>query len=426
MNKRLILIFLLLGVGGYGGAKNNKIIMVKSLPCQYKVVTIPGKLARYKSGLNFLRFIPPPWLRIGPDRIKFSMPGDTIEFHMWVINNYDLQDTANIITRYTQQDWGEPELLDKNKEPLTDHNGDGIPDIPGLPPNGDSVDFYVKRVVSLNAHWGDVDTTIVFGTSVNHPTVKDSAYLITIIGQILGVLVEPDQMDTVSPGGSTDYHLWATNLGNGDDTIELRPIDTDPGPPPGGGWTCTLLNSDGTPLPDNDGDGLFELGVFRPAGLDTIHFIARVTSPDTAAMHSYDTLFVWGYSSVDSTVDGGKDAARLITMVVKAGIEGSSGGSGDSRIIRILPTPSKGIVNIEYYVGDSFVSLSIYDALGRKVKELWEDTGLGHRTEGLEHRVCKAVWDGRDREGHRVPSGVYFICLRTDKKTDVRRVVLIK
>jgi len=147
-----------------------------------------------------------------------------------------------------------------------------------------------------------------------------------------------------------------------------------------------------------------------------------VDTPRVSILYDDTCHIVW--------VDNRNEKGNLDIYYGRPGQGGTTGiENSDEEIssLRVSPNPSKGSIVITYQLSEKGgVSLLIYDALGRKVKELWEDTGLGHRTEGLEHRVCKAVWDGRDREGHRVPSGVYFICLRTDKRTDVRRVVLIK
>jgi hypothetical protein len=64
------------------------------------------------------------------------------------------------------------------------------------------------------------------------------------------------------------------------------------------------------------------------------------------------------------------------------------------------------------------VSLRIYDPAGRLVRILVEESrDAGHYTE---------EWDGRDREGRRVASGMYFYSLQTDAFKETRKMVLVR
>jgi len=36
------------------------------------------------------------------------------------------------------------------------------------------------------------------------------------------------------------------------------------------------------------------------------------------------------------------------------------------------------------------------------------------------------TWDGKDNEGNRTASGIYFIKMNTDKVTEVQKIVVIK
>jgi len=64
------------------------------------------------------------------------------------------------------------------------------------------------------------------------------------------------------------------------------------------------------------------------------------------------------------------------------------------------------------------VSLAVYDLLGKEIVTLfegWED--LGH------HEV---VWDGRDRRGQSVATGIYFAVFRAEGRTFTRKMLLMK
>jgi hypothetical protein len=63
------------------------------------------------------------------------------------------------------------------------------------------------------------------------------------------------------------------------------------------------------------------------------------------------------------------------------------------------------------------VTLQVYNTLGAPVATLVD----GVRGEGL-HRV---TWDGRDRNGNRLPAGVYFYQLGAGDRQALRRLVLL-
>jgi hypothetical protein len=63
------------------------------------------------------------------------------------------------------------------------------------------------------------------------------------------------------------------------------------------------------------------------------------------------------------------------------------------------------------------VNLFIYDAVGRIVQVL--------ATGELPAGEYTALWDGLDRKGRRVGSGVYFCKLRSGRGRQTRRVVLL-
>ncbi|MBZ0266639.1 T9SS type A sorting domain-containing protein [bacterium] len=64
------------------------------------------------------------------------------------------------------------------------------------------------------------------------------------------------------------------------------------------------------------------------------------------------------------------------------------------------------------------VALEVYDARGRRVRELWD----GHRTAGT-HTVR---WDGLSTAGRRVPAGVYFLRVNTAEGGTSRKLTVIR
>jgi hypothetical protein len=83
------------------------------------------------------------------------------------------------------------------------------------------------------------------------------------------------------------------------------------------------------------------------------------------------------------------------------------------------PNPFNPSVTIAYELKSSErVELSIYDVGGRLVRTLVD----GVRDAG----VHEESWNGRDRSGNSVASGVYFVVMRAGAHTDIRKITLLK
>jgi len=64
------------------------------------------------------------------------------------------------------------------------------------------------------------------------------------------------------------------------------------------------------------------------------------------------------------------------------------------------------------------ITLSVYDPAGRLVRTLFD--GAARAGEQV------LVWDGRDRNGRPVSSGVYFLVLASEKERQTRRAVILR
>lgn len=85
----------------------------------------------------------------------------------------------------------------------------------------------------------------------------------------------------------------------------------------------------------------------------------------------------------------------------------------------IRPNPFGGETEIWYALPkNERVAISVYDAGGRLVRTLLD----GLKTPGY-HRI---VWEGKDRNGENVASGVYFCLLRVGDFTQAKKMVLVK
>jgi plastocyanin len=83
------------------------------------------------------------------------------------------------------------------------------------------------------------------------------------------------------------------------------------------------------------------------------------------------------------------------------------------------PNPFNPTTEIEFTLAkSSFVTLLIYDILGRSVTTLI--------SEQLTPGYKSVVWDGRDEQGNQVASGIYFYRVTADDYSLTRKMVLVK
>jgi hypothetical protein len=68
------------------------------------------------------------------------------------------------------------------------------------------------------------------------------------------------------------------------------------------------------------------------------------------------------------------------------------------------PNPFVGKLNIDLIGLRGEIDVSIYNAAGRLIKRLWK---------GMGGDILKIHWDGRDDLGRTLPSGVYFVQLKS-------------
>jgi flagellar hook assembly protein FlgD len=77
------------------------------------------------------------------------------------------------------------------------------------------------------------------------------------------------------------------------------------------------------------------------------------------------------------------------------------------------------LTNITYFLPvDARVRLTIFNLRGEKVTELVAES----QTRGWK----KTLWDGKDSQGRKVASGIYFCRLQTSQKSEIIRMVLLK
>ena len=93
-------------------------------------------------------------------------------------------------------------------------------------------------------------------------------------------------------------------------------------------------------------------------------------------------------------------------------------------LLQNFPNPFNPETWIPYTLADDAdVSVRIYDIQGKLVRQL----DVGQRPAGnYLSRETAVYWNGKDRLGGSVSSGVYFYTLKADAFSDTRRMVILK
>ena len=96
-----------------------------------------------------------------------------------------------------------------------------------------------------------------------------------------------------------------------------------------------------------------------------------------------------------------------------------SGVANEYRLEQNYPNPFNPSTLIRYSVmAPSFVSLKIYDVLGREIKTLVNQ----EQVKG----IYEVNWNGDDELGNKVCTGVYFYRIEASKYVDTKKMLLMK
>ena len=96
----------------------------------------------------------------------------------------------------------------------------------------------------------------------------------------------------------------------------------------------------------------------------------------------------------------------------------------ETELLSNYPNPFNPETWIPYRLAeDAFVKLTIYDLTGQVVRTI----DVGHRIAAVYERRSKAIyWDGRNRFGEQVASGVYFYTLTAGEYSATRKMLILK
>jgi len=153
--------------------------------------------------------------------------------------------------------------------------------------------------------------------------------------------------------------------------------------------------------------------------------IGRHFSESDLVLYRYDPVSGWAPVAATLAPDIDRIYAVLDGFGLYALLSGAALGVGEgvnlpttATIIGNKPNPFNATTAITYYLPDVLESkLTIYNLVGEKVTEFSNEPRKG---------MVTVLWNGQDRNGENVPSGIYFARLEAGRESDVRRVILLK
>jgi hypothetical protein len=160
----------------------------------------------------------------------------------------------------------------------------------------------------------------------------------------------------------------------------------------------------------NGGGGAdkFRIKIWNKDDGDAIVYDNQMGSADDA-----DATTILGGGSIVIHKESPAAAPPLLTLLPK-----------DTRLMAAFPNPANPEVWIPYRLSsDSSVAIHIYDVTGRIVRTL----EMGHQTGGFYDSKAKAAhWDGRNTDGERVASGIYFYTLQAGNFAATRKLLIAR
>jgi hypothetical protein len=246
-----------------------------------------------------------------------------------------------------------------------------------------------------------------------------NSFLVDIRGNVWAV---PDGGPAMILEGLID-RIWPLS----DDEMNVTVAGTDPFDSAPGGWRASMSTMDTTDVPYGDIVALHPSHCFIPTvsalALDSDDLLYDIAGdPDLLAHTPFDTLYfpVENQEHVSITPESAlwfrAEIGRGSPAAVGPGVEAPAGGA---TLSQNHPNPFTASTTLQLAVPrQQRATLAIYDVTGQVVTTLLDDV--------VASGVRRAFWDGRDSQGGRVSSGIYFCRLTTEDGSRTRRMVLLR
>jgi hypothetical protein len=118
---------------------------------------------------------------------------------------------------------------------------------------------------------------------------------------------------------------------------------------------------------------------------------------------------------------GSERAGEIMLAGQTFTVEQDAGSSSNIVLFPNSPNPFNITTTIEYFVEEGAeIKIAVYDLIGREIKVLFEGVVTNNTYGSID-------WDGKDKEGKRVPSGTYFYQLRGENsEASSKKMIFLK
>ena len=155
--------------------------------------------------------------------------------------------------------------------------------------------------------------------------------------------------------------------------------------------------------------------IFRATLTTSVHFTAGAE-----ATVSVDRISIGPSSSERDEFDGNGLGMTITLNSTITAVEESTLPVPVTALAQNYPNPFNAVTNIRFELGvASSVTLTVYDAAGQVIRVL----AAGEFLEAGSHSL---TWDGRNKGGSLVGSGIYLCQLRADSFTSVKKMALLQ
>jgi|GEM_PF-6025874 len=157
------------------------------------------------------------------------------------------------------------------------------------------------------------------------------------------------------------------------------------------------------------------LGASGSGTLATCSLYAKTAGETPITIDTSSTLYDINGQEISYTTTHG------LVIIQEGGIEEEvtlQKPESENLKLRVYPNPFRSVLRISYIVGrdEQNVTLRVYDLSGRLVRDFSRPTTY--------HLLSsQIIWSGDDDSGCKLPAGVYFILLKTEKETITKKVI---
>jgi len=166
----------------------------------------------------------------------------------------------------------------------------------------------------------------------------------------------------------------------------------------------------------NGGNGLRVIDITEPSNPYEVGYYI-ISSTETIPSYVWDVYVDNGYVYVSDAWQG--TFIFRYSLLVNVGEDHFYSSPEKFKLFQNYPNPFNSVTIIPYSLSKKvFVDLTVYDVVGHQVKKVVNSV----QSQGSYN----VLWDGRNKNGQYVSSGVYFIALRTGESHQTRKMVLVK